>query len=73
MTVRPSLALPITAVVGVAIAFLLRETVTRSPGFTITDPRTTRYIGGNEVYFWGVLSVTLIACLLLWRRARRLR
>lgn len=73
MTVRPSLALPITAVVGVAIAFLLRETVTRSSGFTITGPRTTRYIGGNEVYFWGVLGVTLIACILLWRRARRLR
>lgn len=32
--------------------------------------KATYYIGGNVVYFWVVLGVTAIVCLVLWWRAR---
>lgn len=70
---RLNLAIPITAVLGVAIAFLLRETARGFSGFTVYSPQATYYIGGNVVYFWAVLGVTAIVCLVLWWRARRLR
>lgn len=67
---RLNLAIPITAVLGVTITFLLRVILTTQSGFTVTTPKATYYIGGSVVYFWVVLGVTAIVCLVLWRRAR---
>lgn len=70
MTMMRKLALPITAILGVAIAFGLRVILTTSSGFTFTTPKATHYIGGNVVYFWVVLAVTGTFSLVLWWRAR---
>lgn len=70
---KPIPTIPATAVLGGAIAFLLRETESGFSGFTVTSPKATYYIGGNVVCFWGVLGATAIVCLLLWRKVRRVR
>lgn len=70
MKMRSNVAIPITAVLGVTIAFLLRVILTTQSGFTVTTPKATYYIGRSVVYFWAVLGVTMIVCFLLWRRAR---
>lgn len=67
---RPSLTIPITAAIGVAIAFLLRETPSGFSGVTVYSPQATYYVSGNVVYFWGVLGVAGIVSLVLWWRAR---
>ena len=69
-TMKSNLLIARVAGAGVALSFLLRATMTRTAGLTMTSPKATHFVALNAICFWTGLVLTALVCLaLLLRRA----
>jgi hypothetical protein len=65
-----TLLIPRVAGAGVACSFLLRATMSRTAGITMTSPKATHFVALNAICFWIGLVLTALVCLaLLLRRS----